>query len=134
MALKLTIEAPDVEEQIRKLQGFPAIAFRSLQKGIVRTVERLREEVVPLTPVDTGLLVSRWRVRVNNLNGIVFNHTSYAEFVHNIWPAGVPYRNPSKNKKALSGFLSVASDIVDSEVERIFKEEMDKGLEEITVN
>lgn len=134
MPIQIQIKAPDVQEFLKKMQKFPQDAIDALNLGVNKSVLLLEREVKPITPVKTGRLRNAYRRKFTTLQGVLFNPVKYAGTVHDLYPAGTRYRNPSKNKRAVAGFMKVAANRVQIEVEDIFKDEMDKALEKTEVN
>jgi len=54
--ISYTIEAPELEPQIKRLERFAPIAHPRLERAMEQSVEVTRNNVLPLVPVFTGAL------------------------------------------------------------------------------
>lgn len=86
---------------------YPAIAQKHLDRAIVRSIGQIDRETKPLTPVKTGRLRNSMVPIFTPFRGVYGSPVKYASDVHDLYPVGENYKNPSLNKNAVAGFLAV---------------------------
>ena len=129
----LSIRVDGLAELNAKLTNFPRIAIPIVNKAIKNSVYLILRKTTPLTPVDTGILKNSLTAspRFSNLFGELGSNVEYAQAVHDMHPAGQRYLNPSKNKQAVAGFLTMGVKKSETEVDREFKMALDKITREL---
>ncbi len=114
----------------RQFAKHPQIVGEHVSKAINRTIEAIRAKTVPITPVSTGRLVGSYardskQATPTRLFGLFASNVEYAGFVHDIRPAGQRYKNPSKNKSAVKGFLFIGVERAENQIDKNFQNAAD---------
>ena len=130
------IKIKGVEELRRRVRRSPQSVGKHISLAMNRTVDSIIGKTRPITPVKTGRLVGSFstdsiRARPNVLLAAVRSLVPYSGFVHDKRPVGQSYRNPSKNKAAVAGFLIVGVDRAESEIERHFRTALNKIVNDL---
>jgi len=105
--MSIKIEIKNLDKLTKLADKFPAISQKHIDKAIVRSIGEIDINTKPLTPVKTGRLRNSMIPIFSPFKGVYGSPVKYAERVHNLHPAGSPYLNPSLNKTAVAGFLSI---------------------------
>ena len=121
----VTVKIKGLEEIKRRINRFPEISGKHVAQAINESVLAIESKAKPITPVAQGILVGSYafgRVRATqtSLRGVVNPTTPYAAEVHDLYPPGTPYKRPTKNPRALAGFLEVGKDAAQNQVDRFF--------------
>lgn len=127
---RITVKIKGLNELRQRFQRHPQIVGKHVSRAINRTAASILAKTLPITPVDTGRLVGSFATSSilatpTRLIGSVASNVGYAGFVHDIHPPGRRYKNPSKNKRAVAGFLVVGVKEAKRQIERHFQEAAD---------
>jgi len=140
--IKITIEGLD--KVISQMGRAPAEFRKALQRAVNKSTLIIQKNIKSETPVKTGRLQKSIDVRFGSLSGVIFTNLFYAPFVH----FGTrPHTIHAKSKKALSWkgalhpvksvqhpgskgnpFMDKGVEKSQNEIDRVFKEEVDKSL------
>lgn len=107
MPVKLFIEVRGLEKLTRMASRFPRISRKHVDKAIVRSIGEIDRATKPLTPVKSARLRNSLTPVFRPFRGVYGTNVPYAADVHDLYSPGTPYQKPSKNKKAVAGFLTV---------------------------
>lgn len=128
---QIRLKIKNLDKFRSRLKLFPKIQRKNLSKAINESILRIEAKAIPISPVKTGRLVGQYefgRIKStpNSLFGRVKPDVEYAAAVHDApggkkLSPGTPYANPSKNKRALAGFLKVAVDRTENKVNQVFE-------------
>jgi len=111
---------------------YPAIAQRHIDFAIVRSLAEIQTRAQPLTPVKTRRLWSDIQIpHLSPFQGWIGSNLPYATVVHDRYSPGVRYKNPSLNKAAVAGFLTVATKGSNSLINDVFKKALDEIVKEL---
>ncbi len=125
MPLTVTIKIPKLKTFRARMRKHPQITGKHTAIAINRSIKSILDRTRPITPVDTGRLKSSFQrdsIKATSARplGAVISKVPYAGFVHDILPAGQRYKNPTRNKQALSGFLIIGSRRAQTQVDKHF--------------
>ena len=124
-----SITIKGLEKLTRIADKYPAIAERFVGEAIVESIANVQRESFPFTPVKTNRLLSDLRVpHFGRFFGSFGSNLPYAGFVHDKYKKGVAYENPSLNKNAVAGFLSMGADASKSKVKELINNAIEKTL------
>ena len=131
---KIAVKIEGLEELKRNLSRYPEISIPIVNKAIRNSIATILNKTIPITPVDTRVLANSLQagMRFRDLYGEVGTEVGYSGAVHGLHSPGVPYKNPSKNKRAVAGFLQVGADQSESEFDKFFDEALSEILENIS--
>lgn len=119
-----------------KLQAFadkfPATAQKYVDSAIVQAIGELQRQSQPLIPVDTARLKNSFIPAFSPFVGIFGTAVNYATSVHDLYSAGTPYKNPSKNKNAVAGFLEIGAKRANPKIESIFNNALQKLVDSLS--
>ena len=110
---------------------FPQISRKYVDKAIIRSIGEIDRKTKPLTPVKTGRLKGSLVPIFRPFTGIYGSAIPYAAAVHNLYPAGTSFKNPSLNKRAVAGFLTVGVRESNSIIDTAFREALDSMVKEV---
>ena len=127
--IKVKLKIKGLKKLSAKFKQSPAIVRRSMDRAIRDAMFSIEREVKPITPVDTGRLRGSFKTVLRSLQGQFGTNVEYARDVHDLYPAGQRYRNPSKNSGAISGFMIIGLKRSQPTIQRIFR----RGLKDITI-
>lgn len=90
---------------------YPGIAQKRVDTAIVRSIGEVDRNLQPITPIKTTSLWNSLHggIRFSPFQGSISSNIPYASRVHDLYSPGTPFKNPSKNKNAVAGFLTVAA-------------------------
>lgn len=107
----------------------PSIVQKAVDKAITRSMGEIDINLMPITPVKSAFLRGELHMpHFAPFQGRIGSNLPYALRVHDLKAPGVPYRNPSLNKNAVAGFLTVAVNQSESKIQDAFN----RALEDIT--
>lgn len=132
MAATIRIRIINIDKLHRRLNRFPEIAGKHISRAINQSIAAIEAKAIPLTPVKTGRLkgsytFGRIASRPTTLRGRVKPDVFYAAAVHDIHPPGFGYFKPSKNKRAVAGFLLIGKNVAEPQIGKQF----DKAIKNI---
>lgn len=124
---RITVKIKGLNKLRRAFEKHPAIVGQHVSIAINRTIESIRAKTAPLTPVDSGRLVGSFardsrRASPTRLIGAVASNVPYAGFVHDVHPPGRRYKNPTRNKSAVAGFLVIGTRNARGDIDRHFQD------------
>ena len=90
------------------------------KRALRSSIQAVAEKTQPLVPVKTGRLRGSFIPVIGPFQAKYGTNVEYATDVHDLYPAGQRYRNPSLNKSAVAGFLTVGIDRSRARVDRAF--------------
>lgn len=104
---QVAIKINGLEKLTKLADKFPKVSQKHIDRAIVRSIGNIDRETKPLTPVKTGRLRNSMVPIFSPFKGVYGSPVNYASTVHDLHPAGERYLNPSLNKTAQAGFLSI---------------------------
>jgi len=127
MATDVKIVIKNLDVLTKMADKFPAISEKHINNAIMRSLAEVQRQAQPITPVKTRRLWGDLQIpHLSPFQGWIGSNLPYAGFVHNKWDAGIRYRNPSLNKSAVAGFLTVAVERGKNVINDIFKRALDE--------
>ena len=120
-----------------RLNQFPAISGKHVSAAINKAVFAVEGKAKPITPVKGGRLVGSYTFgrimsTAQTLLGRVKPNVFYAKFVSAKAQVGQRFKRPSKNRKAVGGFVEVGVRRARPEIERFFQQAADNIAQDIT--
>ena len=129
MAIK--VEIRNLEKLTSLASRYPKISQKYIDEAIVRSIGTIARETKPNVPVKTGRLVNSMVPIFRPFKGVLPFPVKYANRVHNMYPAGTPYKRPSLNKSAKAGFLTLGVSASDGAIQDAFDSALDKIVGEL---
>ena len=128
MPVKLSIEVRGLEKLTKMASRFPDVSQKHVDKAIVRSIGEIDRKTKPITPVKSARLRNSLRPVFRPFRGVYGTNVPYAADVHDLDPPGIgnPYENPSKNKQAVAGFLTVGVKRARMVTDEAFKNALDQ--------
>ena len=132
----ITVQIKGLKQFQSRLVRAPVIVGKHVSLAINRASASILQKTLPITPVKTGRLVGSFaldsvRAKPTNLRGAVRSRVPYAASVHDLHPAGTQYRNPSKNKNAVAGFLKVGVERAQQLIDKHFTDALNNIVKEM---
>ena len=116
----IEVDITNLDFFTRMADKFPAIARSFADKAILQTITEIARNTQPLVPVDTANLKNSFIPMFQPFVGYYGTTVKYANAVSSLYSAGTPYKNPSKNKNAVAGFLQVGVGLSKSKIDAIW--------------
>ena len=127
----IKIEIKNLDKITKLASKFPKVSQKYIDEAIVRSIGEIDINTKPLTPVKTGRLRNSMIPVFRPFRGSYGSPVKYASRVHNLYPAGSPYKNPSLNKNAMAGFLRVGVDRAEKLIGQVFASALEKIVIEL---
>lgn len=126
MDIKITI--PKLASLRKALSDAPEIAAKEIDDAIKKSIAKITEKTIPITPIDTGRLRGSIKegTSFEPFRGRIEPKANYARFVHegtSKWPLSQKPKNPSTVRQ----FLKVGVEKSMGEIKTFFQ----KALENI---
>jgi hypothetical protein len=122
MPTNVNIQIKNIEKISQLASKFPAIAERHIDNAITRSLAEVQRQAQPITPVKTRRLWGDLQIpHLSPFQGWIDSNLPYAVTVHNLYASGTKYHNPSLNKSAVAGFLTIAVDKGKGVINDLFK-------------
>jgi hypothetical protein len=129
----ITLTVNGLAQFQRMAEKSPALAQKYADSAIAKSIGEIDRNSAPITPVDTHRL--RDSIQQGNkfspFKGSIGTSLPYAVRVHDMYSPGTPYRNPSKNKSAVAGFLTVAVGASEGTINSLFAEALEGFVKEL---
>ncbi len=118
----IKIEFPNLQKVLRALATAPKQTRDAVNRAIRRSIYKVQNTALPLTPIDTGALRRSLSAGTSfrDFYGEIYPYMEYAIYVHE-----------GTYKMRARPFLKTAMDRDYSEVKRIFESELGTGLDNI---
>lgn len=130
--MPVSIEIKGLEKLTKMAERFPVVAEKHINTAITKGLGAIYAKMAPISPVDTSRLREDFHTpHVTRFQGYIGTDLPYARRVHDMYPAGTPYKNPSKNKNAVAGFLQVGADRATPQVNQLFSEALNNITKEL---
>lgn len=131
MAISVRIEG--LKELRDVLDRFPEIAIPYVDTAIKNSIYTILRKTNPYIPVNTGRLARSFPagIQFRALYGEMESNVEYATAIHNLYPVGKPYHNPSKNTGAVAGFLDLGIRTAVPEIEDEFTRALDEIMRKL---
>lgn len=125
--MAITISINGLKKLERLADMYPGVAQKRVDAAIVRSIGEVDRNLIPVTPVKTAHLRNMMHggISFSPFQGRIGTDLPYARPVHDLYSPGTPYKNPSKNKNAVAGFLSVAADASRETIQDAFDAALD---------
>ncbi len=123
---QVTIQIKNLDKLQAIANKFPELARLHVDDAIVRSIGEIARETQPLTPVDTARLKNSFQPKFSPFEGRYGTNVVYASSVNSLYSPGTPYKNPSKNKSAVAGFLEIGSQRAQNAIQQAFDTALQK--------
>ena len=125
----IVLKIPRLKEIRRRYADYPNISARHLANAINQIISAVEKGAKPITPFKSGDLfgsydIGRELATPAKLKGRVKPDVPYAGFVHDLYPKGQSYKNPTK-AGTLPRFLEIGVDRAKADIERIVRDNLD---------
>ena len=131
--MNVTIQINGLDKLQDLVFKYPLALEKQVNIFITKSLATVYGNMAQITPVDTARLREDLHVpHVSPFQGYMGSKLSYAAKVHNLYSEGTMYKNPSKNKNAVAGFLSLAAKQSQPAIEGFCSEAIAGTLKEIS--
>ena len=131
--MAVAIQIKNLDKLQKLAEKFPAVAERHVNDAIAKSLMTVYANMVPGTPVDTSRLREDFHVpHVTRFQGWIGTKLPYARRIHDLYPVGTAYKNPSKNKGAFAGFLTYAGNKSQRAINELFSIAIRATLKDIS--
>lgn len=127
--MEIKVSIPKLNSLKKALREWPEVSAKEINDAIKKSIFKITEKTLPITPVDTHRLRSSIKegISFGNLKGKIEPKVKYAKFVHEgtvKWPLSKPPRNPGTVRQ----FLKIGTEKSMDDIKHFFL----KALENIT--
>jgi len=126
MPASITVHINGLEKLQSLANRFPKVSQLYIDQAIVRSIGEIDIQTKPNTPVKTGRLRNSFIPIFRPFSGKYGTRVPYAQRVHDLYPAGSPYKRPSLNKNAIAGFLTVGVRDAEPKINQVFEYALDQ--------
>lgn len=124
--MNVQIKIQNLDKISKIASKYPQVAQKHIDFAIVRSLAEIQTRAQPITPVKTRRLWGDIQIpHLSAFQGWIGSNLPYAAEVHDRYSPGVRFKNPSLNKSAVAGFLTVATKGADNLINDVFKKALE---------